>query len=75
MSAPLDDMADFRRQVPEWGDMPDEVVVKTLAYQGWLANRRVRELGRLLAEELRIPSLIASLIAWLGRRFKGKERG
>lgn len=66
MSAPLDDMAEFRRQVPEWGDMPDEILVKTLAYQGWLANRRVRELGRLLAEELRLPQLLD----WLEARLK-----
>lgn len=63
------DMDAFRREAPSWSDMPDELVVKTLAFQGWLANRRVRELGRLLAKELRLPQLVD----WLERRLRRPE--
>lgn len=60
----LDDVEAFRREVPDWDTMPDEYLVKTLAFQGWLANRLVREFGRVLLDELRR----SRLGVWLTRR-------
>jgi hypothetical protein len=52
----------FKTENPEWDDLPDEVVEKTMAYRQWLLNNALDDLGQAILEGLRDIPLIGK---WL----------
>ena len=62
-----DDITRFLDHYPDWADIPEEHIRRSLAFQGFTAGEAVHELFDVIAEALRLPQMVDWLSKQLGR--------